>query len=56
MVFLIAGLLILWLGSLALKTFVRGNPAAMALAMRRVGGIAALLVALFLLVRGRIDI
>ena len=56
MPFLIAGLLLLWFASIGLKTFVRMNPATLARAMRRIGGIAALLLALFLMVRGRFDI
>ncbi len=56
MPFLIAGLLLLWLASVGLKSFVRASPAAMALAMRRIGGAAALLAALFMMLRGRIDI
>lgn len=56
MPFLIAGLLLLWIVSVGLKGFVKANPVAMALLMRRLGGAAALLGALFMLVRGRIDI
>lgn len=56
MPFLIAGLLLLWIVSVGLKGFVKANPVAMALVMRRIGGLAALLGALFMMLRGRIDI
>ena len=56
MPFLIAGLLLLWIVSVGLKGFVKANPAAMAVVMRRIGGLAALIVALFMMLRGRIDI
>lgn len=56
MPFLIAGLLFLWIVSVGLKGFVKANPAAMALVMRRIGGVAALVGALFMMLRGRIDI
>lgn len=56
MPFLIAGLLLLWIVSVGLKGFVKANPAALALVMRRIGGVAALLGALLMMLRGRIDI
>lgn len=56
MPFLIAGLLLLWIVSVGLKGFVKANPAAMALVVRRAGGVAALLGALAMMLRGRIDI
>lgn len=56
MPFLIAGLLLLWIVSVGLKGFVKANPAAIAVVMRRVGGVAALLGALAMMLRGRIDI
>lgn len=56
MPFLIAGLLLLWLASVGMKVFVRANPAALARTMRRLSGGAAFVVALFMMVRGRIDI
>ncbi|UDL95053.1 MULTISPECIES: DnaJ domain-containing protein [Lichenihabitans] len=55
MPFLIAGLLLFWLASVGLKTFVRANPAGVARLMRRGGGLLALMLAIFLLVRGQID-
>ena len=56
MPFLIAGLLLFWLASIGLKTFVRASPATVALLMRRGGGLLAFAVALFMMLRGRIDI
>ncbi len=56
MPFLIAGLLILWLASAGLKAFVRANPAALAGAVRRGGGLLAMGAAVLVLLRGRLDL
>ena len=56
MPFVLAGLLLLWLLSVATRGFVRGNPKIMARTLRRLGGAAALLVAIVMMVRGRFDI
>ena len=56
MVFIIAGLLLLWLGSSLLREFLHANPAAVARRMKQGGGFAVLLAALFLLISGRIDL
>ncbi len=56
MPYLIAGLLLLWLASVAMKGFVRANPAAMARMLRKGGMLTCLAFALFMLLRGRIDV
>lgn len=56
MVFLVAGLLLLWLGSNLLREFLRANPAVVAKRMKQGGGVASLIAALFLLLRGRLDL
>ncbi len=56
MAFIIAGLLLLWLGSTMLREFLRASPAAIARRMKQGGGFVALLLALLLLVRGQIDL
>ncbi len=56
MPFLIAGLLILWLASAGLKTFVRSNPAALAALMRRVGALLAFAAAFLVLLRGSLNL
>ena len=56
MVFIIAGLLLLWLGSTLLREFLGANPAVVARRVKQGGGVAALVAALFLLIRGRIDL
>ena len=55
MPFLIAGLLLLWFASVAMKGFVRANPVTMARMVRKGGTLAALAGALVMLLRGRID-
>jgi hypothetical protein len=55
MIYLLGGLLLLWLLLAGLKSFSRTNPAVLALLIKRGGGVAALISALFLLLRGRID-
>ena len=56
MAFIIAGLLLLWLGSTMLREFLRASPAAMARRMKQGGGFVALALALLLLMRGQIDV
>lgn len=56
MVPIIAGLLLLWLGSTLVREFLRSNPAVVARRMKQGSGVAALIAALFLLLGGRIDI
>ena len=56
MLFLITGLIVLWLASAGLKTFLRASPAAMARLMRRSGGIACMAAAVLLVMRGQIDV
>ncbi|WP_026606067.1 DnaJ domain-containing protein [Methylocapsa acidiphila] len=55
MLYLLAGFLVFWIGLYALKAFAQANPAALAQLLRRAGGWAALVVAGFLLLRGRVD-
>jgi hypothetical protein len=55
MLYLLAGLVVFWLGLAALRAFAQANPAVLALLLRRATGGAALLAAGFLLLRGRID-
>ena len=56
MVFIIAGLLLLWLGSSLLREFLSANPAVVARRVKQGSGIGALIAALFLLISGRFDI
>ena len=56
MPYLIAGLVLLWLASVAMKGFVRANPAQMASMMRKGGTLASLGIALLMLLRGRVDV
>lgn len=56
MVPIIAGLLLLWLGSTLLREFLQANPAVVARRMKQGGGVAALVAALFLMLSGRIDL
>ena len=56
MVPIIAGLLLLWLGSTFLREFLQANPAVVARRMKQGGGVAALVAALFLTISGRIDL
>jgi hypothetical protein len=52
MLYLLFGFLVFWLGIAALKAFARANPVALARLIKRWGGIAALLLAGFLMLRG----
>ena len=56
MVFIVAGLLLLWLSSNMLRQFLRANPAALARRMKQGGGFVMLIVALLMLVRGQVDL
>ena len=56
MVALVAGLVLFWVGSMLVKEFLRASPAAVANGMRRGGGAALVLVALFMLARGEIGV
>lgn len=56
MVFIVAGLLLLWLGSSLLREFLSANPAVVARRVKQGSGIGALIAALFLLLSGRFDI
>ncbi len=56
MPFLIAGLLLFWLATIGLRTFVRANPVVIARAVKRFGGLAAIAVGVLMLLRGRIDV
>jgi hypothetical protein len=55
MIYLLGGLLLLWLALAGLKSFSRTNPAALARLMKQGGGVAAIVSAILLLLRGRID-
>jgi hypothetical protein len=55
MPYLLAGFFLLWLALTGMKSFTRVSPAAAALILRRIGGLAALALAALLLVRGRLD-
>ncbi|MEJ0095836.1 MAG: DnaJ domain-containing protein [Methylocella sp.] len=52
MLYLLVGFLMFWLGIAALKAFARANPAALARLIKRWGGAAALVLAVFLMLRG----
>lgn len=56
MIYLLAGIVLLWLGLSALRVFARANPAALARVIRRVGGGAAIAIALIAMLRGRFDL
>lgn len=53
---LVAGLLLLWLSSILLRGFTKSDPAVLARLVRRVGGAAVLGLAVFLLVRGELNL
>ncbi len=53
---LIAGLLLLWLSSILLRGFMRGNPAARARLIRQGGGIVALLFTIVMILRGEFNV
>jgi hypothetical protein len=52
MIYLLAGFLLIWLLLGGLKAFTMANPAGLARLVKRGGGVAALAIALFLLLRG----
>ncbi len=56
MPYILAGFIVFWIVLSALRGFARANPAALVQALRMSGGGAALLLAAFLLLRGRIDL
>jgi hypothetical protein len=56
MPYILAGFLVFWLILMALRAFARASPVALARALRQGGGILALLLAAFLVLRGRIDV
>lgn len=56
MIAIIAGLLLLWLGSAMLREFTRANPAMLAKRVKQGGGVAALLAAMLMLFRGQIEL
>lgn len=56
MIPIIAGVLLLWLSSLLLREFLRASPSAVARGMRQGGGIIALVVAMAMLLSGRIEV
>jgi len=55
MPYILAGFLVFWLALWGMQAFARANPAALARTLKRGTGYAALLVAVLLLLRGRID-
>ena len=55
MIYLLGGILLIFLITRALKAFANANPASLALAIRRGGGGVALVGALIFLLRGRLD-
>ena len=55
MIYLLVGILLFWLGLSALRAFAAADPATLARLIRRSGGSVALLAALALLLRGRLD-
>mgnify|MGYP001765147951 FL=1 len=55
MPYLLFGLLLFLLATYALRMFQRSNPAAIARALKRGGGLGALAAAIFLALRGRLD-
>ncbi len=56
MVPLVAGFVLLWIGSTLLRQFLRASPAVMAARMKQGAGVVLLGFALLMLVRGRIDL
>lgn len=56
MPYLLLGLLIFLLAAYALRMFQRANPAVMARALKKGGGVGALGAAVFLALRGRLDL
>ncbi len=56
MVPLVAGFVLLWIGSTLLRQFLRASPAVMAARMKQGAGFVLLAFALLMLVRGRIDL
>ncbi len=56
MPYILAGFLVFWLLLYGLQAFARANPAALARALKRGAGYVALLAAVFLLLRGRVDL
>ena len=56
MVPLVAGFVLLWIGSTLLRQFLRASPAVMAARMKLGAGVVLLVFALLMLVRGRIDL
>ncbi len=56
MVPLVAGFVLLWIGSTLLRQFLRASPALMAARMKQGAGVVLLGFALLMLVRGRIDL
>lgn len=56
MVPLVAGFVLLWIGSTLLRQFLRASPAVMAVRMKQGAGVVLLGFALLMLVRGRIDL
>ena len=56
MVPLVAGFVLLWIGSTLLRQFLRASPAVMAARMKMGAGVVLLGFALLMLVRGRIDL
>ena len=56
MVPLVAGFVLLWIGSTLLRQFLRASPAVMAARMKLGAGVVLLAFALLMLVRGRIDL
>ncbi len=56
MIPIIAGLLLLWLGSTLLREFVRANPAAIARRLKQGGGVVALGAAVLMLLRGQVEL
>jgi hypothetical protein len=55
MIYLLGGILLLWHALAALKSFSRANPTALARLVKQGGGVAAIVSAILLLLRGRID-
>jgi len=55
MIYLLGGLLLLWLALAGLKSFSRANPAALSRRMKQGGGVAAIASAILLLLRGRLE-
>jgi hypothetical protein len=56
MIPLVAGVVLLWVGSMLMREFMRASPAAMARRMRQGGGTVLMIFALLLLTRGQIGL